>query len=144
MIDNIKLSAHVNLSEVTYSDTALRCGIENNPDSESITNLKLVCENVYEKVRNHFGYPIYISSGFRCKELNEKVGGQLNSQHTKGQALDLDCKVFKHGTNQDLFDYIKNNLEYDQVIMEGGANGWCHVSFRAGNNRKESFEIKNP
>lgn len=144
MIEDGKISAHVMLSELVYSDTALRCGIENNPDSESITNLKLICENVYEKIRNHFGYPIYISSGYRSQKLNEKVGGQLNSQHRYGQALDLDCKVFKHGTNQELFNFIKDNLEFDQVIMEGSKNGWIHVSYRLGKNRKQAFEIPNP
>ena len=144
MIGDGKISAHVTLSELTRSDTASRLGIDNSPGTEEITALKLLCTNVYEKVRNHFGFPIYISSGYRCQELNERIGGALNSQHIKGEAIDLDCSVFGHGTNLELYNYIKDNLEYDQLIFEGKGGKWIHVSYRLGKNRKQAFAIPNP
>lgn len=140
-----KISPHVTFTEVTRSDTAKAKGIVNMPTEEEITNLKLVCNYVYEKIRAHFDKPIYISSAFRCTELNKAVGGKPTSQHQRGQALDLDCSVYGGLTNDELFNYVKNSdIEFDQLILEGSKNKWVHVSFVLGHNRKQVFEIKNP
>lgn len=132
------LTAHVTLQEATVTKT----GLPNVPDSVVIENLKTTCEYIYEPTRAHFGKPIYISSGFRSKQVNKAVGGKLYSQHLYGEALDLDADVYGGLTNTQLFFYIQNNLEFDQLIFEGGAMGWVHVSYRKGNNRKQVFYLQ--
>lgn len=139
-MEDIKLTAHVKLSEATVTST----GLANEPNEEQINNLKLVCENVFEKARNHFGYPLYISSGFRNVAVNTKVKGKNNSQHLEGKALDVDCDIYGKVTNKELFDWIKSNCDFDQLIFEGGKKGWVHMSYNEGHNRKQSFNIPNP
>ena len=136
----MKLSKNLSLAEVTKSTTAKRLGINNVPDDEwVIQNLRQVAINVFQPLRDAFGCPIYVSSGFRCKLLNEAIGGSLRSQHIQGRALDLDADVFGVCTNADIFRYILNNLEFDQLIWEFGDQDnpdWVHVSFvRDGVNR---------
>jgi hypothetical protein len=138
----MKLSEHLTLSEVTKSDTAKRLGIDNNPTPEHLANLKLLAENIFEPIRKHFGKPIFLSSGYRSKALNSAVpGSSSTSQHCSGEALDLDQDGKQTGvTNKMVFDYIKNNLNFDQLIWEFGTDSnpdWVHVSWEStGKQRK--------
>ena len=128
----MKLSENLTLRECVKSQTADRIGIKNEPGEREIANLKEIAEKVFQPVRDHFGVPIYVSSGFRSKELNYQIGGASASQHTQGRALDLDADVFKGVTNSDIFKYIKNNLDFDQLIWEMGTElepAWVHVSY---------------
>jgi zinc D-Ala-D-Ala carboxypeptidase len=134
----MKLSEHLDLSEVTRSDMAKRKGISNMPTPEHIENFKKLAENIFEPIRKHFGVPIMISSGYRSKELNKAIGGATSSQHLLGQALDLDMDGTKNGvTNKMVFDYIKANLNFDQLINEFDYS-WVHVSYNpSGKQRKQ-------
>ena len=136
----MKLSKNLSLAEVTKSITAKRLGIDNTPDEWVTENLKKVAEHIFQPVRDHFGKPIYVSSGYRGPELNRAIGGSKRSQHMEGRALDLDADVFGRCTNSQIFDYIKDNLEFDQLIWEFGDQDnpdWVHVSFvYDGVNRK--------
>jgi hypothetical protein len=137
----MKLSKYVSLAEVTRSDTAKRKGIDNSPTAEHLENLKVICEEVFDKVREHFGVPIFISSGYRSAALNKSIGGSATSDHNNGKALDLDQDGHGNGvTNMDVFKYIKDNLEFDQLIFEFGTDknpDWVHVGYRKGANRKQ-------
>lgn len=138
----MKLSKYVSLAEVTRSDTAKRKGIDNSPTAEHLENLKVICEDVFDKVREHFGVPIFISSGYRSAALNKAIGGSATSDHNNGKALDLDQDGHGNGvTNADVFNFIKDNLEFDQLIAEGsngaGDMNWVHVGYRKGTNRKQ-------
>jgi len=136
-----KLSKNLTLKEVTKSNTATRYGISNQPTAEHLENLKEVAENIFQKVREHFGTPIYVSSGYRSQRLNKKVKGSSTSDHCKGKALDLDADVFGGVTNAEIFHYIKDNLEFKQLILEypdkEGNPKWCHVSYDPNNNKKQ-------
>jgi hypothetical protein len=134
----MKLSEHLDLSEVTRSDSAKRKGISNMPTPEHIENFKKLAENIFEPIRKHFGVPILISSGYRSKELNKSIGGATTSQHLLGQALDLDMDGTPNGvTNKMVFDYIKANLNFDQLINEFDYS-WVHVSYNpTGKQRKQ-------
>lgn len=140
----MKISEHLSLAEVTRSETAKRKGISNNPTAEHLENFKLLAENVFEKIRNHFGVPIHISSGYRSKELNSAIGGSQTSQHSKGQAIDVDMDGSGDGvTNADVYNFIKDNLEYDQLIWEFGNDknpDWVHVSYSKDKNRKQRLK----
>ena len=130
----MKLSEHLDLAEVIRSETAKRQGISNMPTEEHIANFKLLAENVFEKIRNNFRCPIHISSGYRSKELNACTkGASATSDHCKGMAVDLDQQGHSHGiTNKEVFDYIKANLKFKQLIWEGGTEqeaDWIHVSY---------------
>lgn len=138
----MKLSNYVSLAEVTKSDTAKRKGISNEPTPEHLENLKTICTEVFDKVREHFGVPIYISSGYRSAGLNKAIGGSKNSDHNLGRALDLDQDNRGNGvTNMEVFEFIKDNLEFDQLIGEfqraDGDFEWIHVGYRKGANRKQ-------
>jgi zinc D-Ala-D-Ala carboxypeptidase len=138
----MKLSEHLDLSEVTRSETAKRNGINNTPTQQHIDNFKLLAENVFEPIRNHFGCPIRISSGYRSIELNRAIKGSLTSQHCSGEAIDIDMDGSASGvTNRMVFDYIKDNLNFDQLIWEFGTASnpdWVHVSYEStGRQRKQ-------
>ena len=137
----MKLSNYVSLAEVTRSDTAKRKGIDNSPTEEHLENLKTICVDVFDKVREHFGVPLYISSGYRSAALNKAIGGSATSDHNNGRALDLDQDGHGNGvTNADVFNFIKDNLEFDQLIWEFGSSqnpDWVHVGYRKGANRKQ-------
>jgi zinc D-Ala-D-Ala carboxypeptidase len=138
----MKLSQHLDLAEVTRSDSAKRKGISNMPTPEHIENFKKLAENIFEPIRKHFGVPIMISSGYRSKALNTAIGGSLTSQHCSGEAIDIDMDGTANGvTNKMVFDYIKSNLNFDQLIWEFGtkdAPDWVHVSFEStGKQRKQ-------
>jgi len=132
----MKLSEHLDLSEVIRSESAKRHGISNMPTKEHIANFMLLAEKIFEPIREHFGVPIRISSGYRSKELNSKIGGSSSSQHCSGEAIDIDMD----GTtisNKQIFDFIKDNLEFDQLINEFNYS-WVHVSYESsGKQRKQ-------
>jgi hypothetical protein len=136
----MNLSKNLTLSEVTKSITAKRLGIDNTPDDWTTENLRQVALNVFQPLRDSFKCPIYVSSGYRSPELNAAVRGSVRSQHMEGRALDLDADVFGGCTNSQIFQYIKNNLEFDQLIWEFGDDDnpdWVHVSYvYDGVNRK--------
>lgn len=128
----MKLSNNLSLSEVIASDTAKRLGIENTPNDTQIENLKIIANEIFQPLRDHFGVPIFVSSGFRSYKLNKAIGGSTTSQHGKGQALDLDADRFGAVTNSQIFHYIKDNLSFDQLIWESGNEtepAWVHVSY---------------
>lgn len=129
------LSKNLSLREVITSDLAKRRGIKNIPDETQIANLKLLAENVFQPVRDHFKVPIHISSGFRSKILNHSLGGSNTSQHTLGMAIDIDQDGTSI-TNKQVFDFIKDNLEFCQLINEFNYS-WVHVSYDPKNNKKE-------
>ena len=135
----MKLTANFSLLELTKSQTAERKGIDNTPSPEHQENLKLLCESVLQPVRDHFGKVVTISSGYRSPELCTAIGSKITSQHAKGQAADFE--IFGV-SNKELADYINENLEYDQLILEywkdsDPNSGWVHCSYSAGNKRKQ-------
>lgn len=138
----MQLSKHLSLAEVTRSETAKRNGISNMPTDEHIKNFKLLAEKIFEPIREHFGVPIHISSGYRSKALNTAIKGSLSSQHCSGEAIDIDMDGSTNAvTNKMVFDFIKNNLSFDQLIFEFGtkdAPDWVHVSYEStGKQRKQ-------
>jgi hypothetical protein len=140
----MKISTHLNLAEVTRSDTAKRNGIDNTPTAEHLENFKLLAEKVFEPIRLHFKEPIFISSGYRSKALNDFIGGSASSQHCKGQAIDIDMDGSKGGvTNKMVFDFIVSRLDFDQCIHEFGTDAnpdWVHVSYVKTGNRKQKLK----
>ena len=135
----MKLTENFTLNELVYSATAEKNKIDNRPSVQVVANLKALCENVLQPLRNALGCPIVITSGFRCAILNKKVGGQSNSQHLIGQAADL---VVPQKNLKDVFNYIKSHLNYDQLLYEySKTDKWIHVSFRNdGHNRKQAID----
>jgi zinc D-Ala-D-Ala carboxypeptidase len=137
------LSENLSLSEVTKSNTAKRLGIDNNPTPEHLENLKLVAKHIFQPIREHFKKPINVSSGYRSKALNDATpGSSPTSQHCTGEALDLDQDEMNTGiTNKMVFEFIKNNLNFDQLIYEFGNDqnpDWVHVSYEStGRQRKQ-------
>jgi hypothetical protein len=141
----MKLSTHLDLSEVIRSDSAKRNGISNMPTGEHIANFMLLAEKIFEPIREHFGVPIRISSGYRSKELNAITkGASKTSDHCFGFAIDID----NDGTsvsNNEIFYFIKDNLKYKQLIFEFPVNGqasWVHVSYDAKNLKNEILVAK--
>ena len=128
----MNLSAHVTLAEFENSPTATTHGINNKMSLSQIESAKLLCENVFEPLRIHLNIPIKISSGFRCVQLNRMIKGSSTSQHTKGEAMDL--QIGAKG-----FNFIKDKLDFDQLIWEFGNDenpSWVHVSY-SSRNRKQ-------
>jgi len=126
-----KISQNISYKEATKSNTALRLNLNNNPDAYQVTNMVGVAENVFEPLREYVGGPIKINSMFRSEELNTAIGGSSRSQHIEGRAMDLD-DTFAHKSNAEMFHYIKDNLNFDQLIWEFGDDNnpnWIHVSY---------------
>jgi len=137
----MQISKNFSLIELTKSQTAERKGIPNDPSADHISNLELLCERVLQPVRDHFNHVVSISSGYRSSELCIAIGSSLESQHAKGMAADFE--IFGIGNNE-VSDWIKENLMFDQLILEywepGEPNsGWVHVSYKKeiNSNRKE-------
>ena len=125
------ISKHVSYKEGVYSITATRRGIDNDPNDEQLVNMELIAKKVFEPLRKYVGGPIKINSFFRCLKLNTAIGGSRKSQHMKGQAIDID-DTFGVVANSDMYNYIKNNLDFDQMIWEFGDDNnpnWVHVSY---------------
>lgn len=133
----MQLSKNFSLDEFLKSSTATRYKINNTPNNNVINNLKDLCINVLQPIRDNFGKPLTISSGFRCKELNDKVGGARNSQHLIGQAADFHIKGVPFN---DVMMWCVDNLIFDQLIDEYSKNThWLHISFNKNNNRKQAL-----
>jgi zinc D-Ala-D-Ala carboxypeptidase len=140
----MQLSENLSLAEMLRSESAKRRGISNKPTAEHIENMKAWAVNIFQPIRNHFGKPIFLSSGYRSKELNRAVGGSQTSQHSKGEAGDIDNDNTDI-KNRDIFNFIKDNLEFDQLIWEFGTEenpAWVHVSFSRTHNRKQILIAK--
>ena len=132
----MRISRNFTLEEYTRSMTAIRHGIDNTPPPMVVENILLLNENIIQLVRDHYGKIIIISSGYRCKKVNKKIGGAKNSQHMYGMAADLNGEEDKD--NRELFYTIKDRFDFDQLIWEFGNNefpDWVHVSYSLGNNR---------
>tara|TARA_B100000900_G_scaffold413524_1_gene437721 strand:- start:6 stop:485 length:480 start_codon:yes stop_codon:yes gene_type:complete len=143
----MKLSENLSLAECLKSKTATRLGINNEPHDEWVVeNLKSLAEHVFQPCRDHFGCAIYVSSGYRSPDLNRAIGGSKRSQHMEGRALDLDCDVYGVITNAELFNYIRENLDFDQMVWEFGDEDnpdWVHVSYvHGGTNRKRCLRAR--
>lgn len=140
----MQLSKNLSLAEVVRSESAKRRGINNLPTAEHLENLKDLALNVFQPIRDHFKVPIHISSGYRSRILNNAVNGATKSQHCSGQAIDIDVDGTSI-TNKQVFDYIKDNLDFDQLIFEFGTDknpDWVHVSYSKDNNRKQVLRAK--
>ena len=133
------ISKHITYKEATRSVTALRLGIENVPNEYELQNMELVAEKVFEPLRRAVNGPIKINSFFRCEELNKAIGGSSKSQHCQGRAIDID-DVYGYVSNSYMYYYIKDNLDFDQLIWEFGTDtepDWVHVSYvDSDSNRK--------
>ena len=139
----MNLSANFSLKELTKSDTATRLGIDNTPNQETIDNLKMLCEKVLQPVREHFGKSVNVNSGYRSPELNSSpaVGGSKTSDHCKGMAADIEIAGV---ANAELAQWIMNNLDYTQLILEFYTqgipdSGWVHVSYDPKNLKKQEL-----
>jgi hypothetical protein len=136
----MNLTENVSLKELTKSESATRFGISNEPTEEALSNLQKLATHILQPVRDHFGKPLIITSGYRSPELCLKIGSTTTSQHTKGQASDFEIGGI---ANKDLSDWIHQNLDYDQLILEfwkpeDPNSGWVHCSYKGeGQNRKQ-------
>lgn len=127
----MQISKNVSYNEAIKSNTATRLGINNLPDQKQIDNMKLVADKIFQPLREFVGGPIKINSFFRSSDLNRAIGGSSKSQHCLGLAMDLD-DTFGHKTNAEMFNWIRENLDYDQMIWEFGSDdnpAWVHVSY---------------
>lgn len=127
----MRVSKHISYREATHSATAKRRGLDNTPNQEQLENMYKVAEFIFEPLRLFVGGPIKINSFFRSGDVNKAVGGTSRSQHCKGQAIDID-DVFGHKTNAEMFQYVRENLDFDQMIWEFGSNNnpsWLHISY---------------
>ena len=125
------ISKHITYKEGVYSTTALRLGLNNDPTKAHLTNMELLAEKVFEPLRKHVNGPIKINSFYRGPELNKAIGGSSKSQHCEGRAMDIDDD-YGYMSNANMFEYIKNNLSFDQMIWEFGNSdnpNWVHVSY---------------
>ena len=125
------ISKHVSYKEGVYSNTATRRGIDNTPNDEQLNNMELVANEVFEPLRVWVDGPIKINSFFRSPDLNTAIGGSSKSQHCKGQAMDI-ADTFGKATNAEMYHFIKDNLDFDQMIWEFGSDDnpdWVHISY---------------
>ena len=133
----MQLSKNFSLKEMTRSQTATRKGIDNNPTGTHQSNLVLLCQNILQPLRDYYGRPLRVSSGYRSPELCIAIGSSIKSQHAKGQAADFEIQGV---SNKDLAEYIRDNLNFDQLILEfhttdDPMSGWVHCSY---NNKEEN------
>lgn len=141
---NTFVSDHITLIEATKSNVAIYHNIDNTPDDATFARMKIVAEAIFEPVRKRFGVAIGISSFYRCKALNAKIGGSTTSQHCTGEAIDIDGDMYGLISNRKIFDFIRENLVFDQLIWEFANDdetpAWVHVSYRAENNRMQVLQ----
>jgi len=141
----MKISKNITFKEATRSNTAIKKGIDNNPNETQLKAMVIVATMIFEPVRNHFAKQIRINSFFRSVELNKKIGGSKTSQHCEGEAIDMDG--LEGLTNAEIFHYIKDNLNFDQLIWEFGNDeqpDWVHASYNSnGINRKQVLKAYN-
>ena len=144
----MRLSKNFVLSEMTRSNTARRKGISNEPEKEHLANLQTLVTELIQPMRDAIG-PIRVTSGYRSPKLNRAIGGSSRSQHCKGQAIDID-DTFGHKTNAEMYHYIKDNLDFDQMVWEFGTEypdgnpNWVHISWvsHRPNRKQEVIAIK--
>ena len=140
----MRLSPHFNLGEMTKSQTALRMGMDNDPDEETIEALTTLCVEALEPIREHFGRPVVVNSGFRSGRVNKAIGGSATSQHCRGEAADVEVPGLD---NEILYLWAAENIDFDQLILEyyyagEESSGWVHVSYVSrGTNRKQRLRI---
>lgn len=133
-----KISKHISYKEATFSQTAIRKDIDNTPSKEILERMRTVAENVFEPLRAHVGGPIKINSFYRSIMLNTAIGGSKSSQHTRGEAIDID-DTLGNMSNKDMFTFIKDELDFDQLIWEFGDDenpAWVHVSYVSPENNR--------
>ena len=126
-----RISKHITYAEAIHSNTAKRKGLDNTPSPANVETMKITAEKIFEPLRSWVGGPIKVTSMFRSPDLNTAIGGSKTSQHMKGQAMDLD-DVYGHKTNAEMYHWIKENLNFDQLIWEFGTDtnpNWIHVSY---------------
>lgn len=126
-----RISKHISYAEGVKSNTAKRLGIDNIPGDYELGSMELIAERLFEPLRAWVGGPVKINSFYRNKELNLAIGGSQRSQHCQGRAIDLD-DTFGHKTNAEMFNWIKDNLNFDQLIWEFGSDSnpdWVHMSY---------------
>ena len=133
------ISKHISYKEATRSFTAIRQAIDNTPNEIELAAMKLVANELFEPLRVWYNKPININSFYRSEKLNKAVGGASKSQHKKGEAIDISAGSKEE--NKKLFDYIKKNLKYDQVISEYDYK-WIHISYKTEGNRQQTLAIK--
>ena len=141
----MQLTDHVSLTEATKSNTAERLGINNFPNSYILSKMQETSFQLFEPLRVFVGEPIYISSFYRCPELNKAIGGSSRSQHCKGEAIDIDDVYSKRYKNADFFNYIKENLPFDQLIWEFGDDenpSWVHMSYVEDLNKRRGRVLR--
>jgi len=134
------ISKNITYGEAVSSATAKSRGISNIPNETILKSMKYVAENIFEKVREHFKKPIKITSFYRSSKLNVAVGGSKTSQHCSGEAIDMDGDVYGSPSNKEIFEFIRDNLEFDQLIVEGIHDfnmDWVHCSLKKSNNKKQ-------
>ena len=136
-----QMTKNFSLAELTKSETALRLGIENQPDDEQLNNLLLLCANVLQPIRDHYGKGVKVNSALRTIPVNRAVGSSDSSHHVKGQAADIEIPGVP---NADLAEYIRDNLPFTQVILEFYTrgvpdSGWVHVSYDPQNLKKQAL-----
>mgnify|MGYP003140504080 CR=1 FL=1 len=138
-----RISEHVSHKEGVHSNTALRLGLDNTPNPDQLLCMHAIARDVFEPLREWVGGPIKINSFFRGEPVNTAIGGSVRSQHMKGQALDLD-DTFGHKTNAEMYHYIKDNLDFDQLIWEFGDDdnpNWIHVSYVTHRDNRKKLTI---
>lgn len=134
------ISPHISYAEATVSATAKARSIKNIPTADVLVRMKLVANKVFEPLRLWGGGPLFVSSFYRSPKLNVSIGGSATSSHPKGEAIDVDGDVYPTKTNKQIFEYIRDNLKFDQLIIEGIVGGrisWVHVSYKSSGNRNE-------
>lgn len=138
----MRITPHFTLSEMTKSQTALRLGLDNDPDSDGIASLRALCEQVLEPIREHYDRPVIVTSGFRALAVNKAIGSRATSQHIKGEAADIEIPGVD---NLEIYYWVAANLDFDQLILEyysgEPSSGWVHVSHVRRSNRKQTLRI---
>ena len=133
-----KISKHISYKEAVKSNTAMRLNIDNTPGAYEITNMNGIAHNIFEPLREWVGGPIKINSFFRCVELNKAIGGSSKSQHCQGRGIDID-DTYGRMTNAEMYQWIKENLDFDQMIWEFGTEknpDWVHISYVSPNENR--------
>jgi hypothetical protein len=134
----MQLSKHLSKAEFEHSDAATNYGINNSMNSGQLAKAMALAINCFEPIREHLGKPIRVNSGYRSPAVNKRIGGALTSQHSLGEAIDLDLH------DRDLFEWIIDNVTFDQLIYEAGNDteaAWFHISYREGHNRKQVLRM---
>lgn len=141
-MEQLRISDHISYQEATESETAERLEINNEPSEEILEVMKVTARKLFEPVRRFWKTAIWISSFYRCPEVNEALGGAKDSQHCSGEAFDMDAHVYGVISNRQIFEYLRDNVTFDQLIWEQGTEEepeWIHVSYRANANRMQVF-----